>query len=196
MGFIKRIYETSRDVVARLMKYQKETDLLKSRLDMMINVPQWQAGFETWSDGTPKTFCNLAAWYLLDDTLPTTKYGPYIPAYHKNITPMLRSQNPWNITITPLDVAVANIIAHELKLVDPEDAQILANKGVPVMGICAHPSHVVIARPDSDTYNPVRGPLISQCGIKCGTYYTNDPWCFGSNWASLKLYWVVFDERK
>jgi hypothetical protein len=195
MGVFKRLYERGVDVADRLNNYQRKTDLLRGRLDAMTLVPQWQAGYERWSDGRPKTFCNLAVWYTLDDTLPVTKYGPFCEAYHKNLTPMFVDGNSFNVTHTTLDVAIVNIMGNDVKYVAPDTAQDLANRGIPVMGICSNPEHVVMVRPDSDTYIQKRGPLISQCGVKCGTFYTWSDWCFGEAWYHKRILWVVFDDR-
>ncbi len=198
MGMLRRLYKTGLDIVARLSKYAKETELLKQRLDAMTAVPQYQRGYELWSDGRPKTFCNLAAWYLLDNKLPKTQYGPFTDQFSYNIKPMLRDGLYKNVTYTPLDIAVVNIINTGTKCVSPQTAQELANKGIPVMGICGShgKEHVVVVRPDSDNYQTMRGPLISQCGWECGSWYVSDPRCWGSTWYALRILWVVFDEHK
>jgi hypothetical protein len=198
MGILKRLYKTGIDIAAQLSRYAKQTQLLKERLDAMVEVPQYQRGYEHWADGRAKTFCNLAAWYLLDSHIPETHYGPFTEQYNVNIEPMLRDGTYKNVLMTPLDIAVVNIIKREIKCVGPQTAQELANKGVPVMGICGSQGkeHVVIVRPNSDGYQTMRGPLISQCGWECGTWYVNDARCWGPTWYALRILWVVFDEHK
>lgn len=193
MGLLSLIKRT----VARI---SGSVDVLKTRLDAAIVRPEYQRGYEKWPDGREKTFCNLMAWYLLDNRLPLTKYGPFVGAYDYNLLPMLRGGDPKNITETPIPLAYDKIVC-DLRIgsfvdrvVDPKKAQDLANQGIPVMAICKKPKwqHVAIVYPTAERYDSTRGPVVAQAGWVNGVMHINSPFCWGADWKGKGIIFVVF----
>jgi hypothetical protein len=186
-----------RRAIARIVG---DVDVLKLRLDTAIARPEYQRGWEKWPDGREKTFCNLMAWYLLDNRLPLTKYGPFVGAYVYNLIPILRDGVAKNITNTTIDVAYDRVAADLRtrkfidKAVSPQKAQELANRGIPVMAICKRPkwAHVAIVYPDSEHYDSKRGPKMAQAGWVNGVMYINNPFCWGAEWKGKGIIFAVF----
>lgn len=175
--------DAEKAAVQRLMQCAKHAVTLK----------HYMAGYECWSDGKPKTFCNVFARKFMTGSLGRDLYDNVVLPGFEWLNHDLSAVAPDGLHVlyynTPiprmmracLDAANAGLIDE----VSEDAAQRLANVGRVVFGICDWPgwNHEFLVYP-GDVNQEIR---IFQQGLYplCGQPISH-PYCFGKDWR-IKL---------
>jgi hypothetical protein len=148
-----------------------------------ILLPQYQAGYDRWANGEPKTYCNIC-------TVATGELLGY------DMSSFYRNHDKSRANQSPLRMVYQQLIDDGIKQTSASTAQSLANIGYFVVAWSAKYDHVVMICPDVEEYNAKRGPRIIQAGTKNTETYISDFWSFGRNWKDPEILYFVITEMK
>jgi hypothetical protein len=203
--------ETGTDVPDKIDEDEKAEEEKKIRvkrlaeaLDYAVKLPYYQRGYQKWSNGKPKTFCNVLARKFLLGNFDYGLYNNYKdPKYfwlnydiQLVFTDMSIQKAVYGVNTTgAYNLAQKAIQAKRVEGLTPVQAQEEANNGVPVWAV--YPGHELIVYPDSGEYNKELGPKVAQAGgVNFSNKYISHRYCWGKNWKNLDILFIKFPLRK
>jgi len=193
MSFLSRTFK--RFVAARLTK---EAERLFDVLTAAVKIPNYKRGFDFWSDGRPKTYCNYLALDVLDSRCTKKYTGTFIDVFDYDIRIALLNEDFAQYLMTPLQTSYTKIqqavLQNRATDVSPQAAQELANFGIPVLVMSSLYDHMAIVCPNSEVYDRTRGPKIAQAGWYNGIFYMASSEAFGAKWSDSEIRYVVFQK--
>jgi hypothetical protein len=193
MGIMTFLSKTFRNLINQ--RLNEDAQYLKAVLDKAVRLPQYQRGFERWSNNQPKTYCNILALDVLDSSSPRKYLGTAIDAFRYDIRIALRGNDLENLLSTPLHESYTRIMQGVAQGratdVSAREAQAFANSGRPVLVMSAKYDHMAIVYPDPMPWDDLRGPKIAQAGWYNGVFYISDFRSFGKLWGDPEIRYIV-----
>lgn len=204
-GAIKHVIDWLKD-----LSVKQRVALMKKVAIAVVTDPKYQRGAQHWSDGSPKTFCNIAfwdaacrvEWWKQDDKIFDRYIGTQNDVFNYDLSPMFKDGDSKNILMTTIPYAYmqCQIAADKgvIRELTPKQAQERANQGVLVMGIAPKPQsgHVVGVWPTNMPFDPILGPKIFQAGwYNIYDVYISDSRCWGPEWTRYFVRFYEFRNR-
>lgn len=195
------------DPIARAERLAEERDRaaatkLAGVLDRASQLKQYQPGYESWKDGTPKTFCNILARDVLEGDNPDAfdfYMGTLVDDYRYDVSAILPDTG--SILNTPIPVIYdrAAQAARDGKITEltPAEAQAMANKGIPVWIVSKKYNHEAIVYPNLDEpFDPAKGVKIGQAGaFNVSDVYISDPRSWGGWHTDPEIKYYMFPPK-
>jgi hypothetical protein len=201
--------EEKRDEETEIEKAEEEERKIRAKrlaeaLDYAVKLPYYQRGYEKWSDGTPKTFCNVLARKFLLGNFDYGLYDIYKDSGYtwlnydiqQVFTDMSVTSALFGVNTTGAYRLAKNAVEeNRVKQLTPEEAQEKANNGTPIWGV--YPGHEVIVYPDDNDYDSNLGPKVAQAGgVNFSGKYISHKYCWGEKWKDLDILFIQFPMRE
>jgi RHS repeat-associated protein len=138
-----------------------------------------------------RTYCNVFAYDFCTNSNADKRNYNAIDQYNDDLRPILNNNLAGRTSPnSAYDNALQNVDKVAI-IKDPAAAQARADLGKRILVIRNGDQHIGIVSPDlGHDYDPEKGPLLCQQGIKKGFMYTNDVWSFAGNWKKENLVFV------
>lgn len=174
---------------------------LRTHLDIWLKDSRYFVGSETWEDGSPKLWCNIAARDFLDSRFKSdTIKGGFYNYYNFDLS-CINSIIMKAIRSTPIKSYLEKIVTayfdDKLRLVSWSEAIDIAGYGIPIHVINPQGTHEAILHPNSHHYhtNYSEHIYVAQHGVKSGIFKITDPWSFNVGGASELIY-ILYKEME